>query len=104
MFDKSQDAMKYIDVRWLHSNVSEPVRLVSELDDERFETRKLEFFRRGVVGLASSSASAGGTRLGKSPVPSLEDVNADPQFRGVEMEASQFEALWRRYSSPEGTD
>lgn len=39
--------MKYIDVAWRHDFADEPVRLVSELDELRFETRKLEFFRDG---------------------------------------------------------
>jgi hypothetical protein len=44
--------MTYIDVTWFHKLPTVPVRLVSELDDERYEVRKLEFFADGSVGFA----------------------------------------------------
>ena len=86
--------MEYIDVQWEHSAADEPVRLVSELDENRAEVRKLEFFADGRVGFASLSASLGGTVLGEGAVPSLVEINADPQFAGRSMEAAEFEELW----------
>lgn len=45
--------MQYVRVRWIHSLPGEPVTLLSELDDDRFEVRKLEIFHDGSTGRAS---------------------------------------------------
>lgn len=88
--------MDYIDVMWCHAFEDEPVRLVSELNAERFEVRKLEFFRNGSVGFASQNAHSDGTELGLIPVPLLEEINIDPQFVGVAISGAEFEVLWGR--------
>jgi len=89
--------MEYIDVNWLHSNPDDPVRLVSELGPGRFETRKLEFFRDGRVGFASQAGSTHDTHLGERPVPSLAQINIQTVFSGIEIAASDFEAIWEQY-------
>lgn len=91
--------MRYIDVQWIHENSQDPIRLVSELESERNEVRKLEFFRYGTVGIASSSRTSAGTRLGETPVPALEEINSDPQFHGVEIERHEFEELWNKHAN-----
>jgi hypothetical protein len=90
--------VEFIDVAWLHNDQSDPVRLVSELDAERYETRKLEFFPNGRVGFASSTHSSAGTELGIAPVPALSEINLDPQFQGSIITASEFEALWSKHA------
>jgi hypothetical protein len=89
--------MQYIDVRWKQSNPEYPVRLVSELDGQRNEVRKLEFFASGQVGFASASGAVHGTELGEAPVPPLAEINTDAQFSGVAIESSTFEALWQQH-------
>jgi uncharacterized protein DUF6881 len=89
--------MEFIDVMWRHDNQEYPVRLVSELDAQRYETRKLEFFSNGVVGFASASESFGGAGLGLVPVPPLSEINSDPEFVGTAITAAQFEALWAQH-------
>ena len=91
---KRPNAMEYIDVKWLHSNPEDPVRLVSELGPGRFETRKLEFFPDGRVGFAAKVGSTHGTRLGERPVPPLAEINVQTEFSGNGITASDFEALW----------
>ncbi|MDF3833817.1 hypothetical protein P3W85_12785 [Cupriavidus basilensis] len=92
--------MEYIDVAWTHELSSEPVRLVSELDGERYETRKLEFFANGDVGFASAYLKTENTSLGIVPVPYLDEINADPEFDGVAITCEIFEALWLQYACP----
>lgn len=58
--------MKYIDVQWVHSLENEPIRLVSELDGDNFETRKLEFFRNSTIGYATEEIEYLGTVLSDS--------------------------------------
>ena len=90
--------MHYIDVTWRHTFPDEPVRLVSELGDDRFEVRKLEFFPDGAVGYASAGVEYAGTALGTVAVPPLDAINQDAQFHGVEISASQFNELWVNYA------
>ncbi|CAN0620355.1 conserved protein of unknown function [Burkholderia multivorans] len=83
-----------IGVVWKHAFEAEPVRLISVLDKDRYEVRKLEFFRDGRVGFADATRSALGTELGKIPVPSVAEINADPQFKAREATFEMFETLW----------
>lgn len=87
--------MRYIDVEWRHQDPNEPIRLVSELASDRLEVRKLEFYRDGRVRYAPREGG-GATALGEYPVPSLAEINSDPQFLGREISADQFEGLWAR--------
>jgi hypothetical protein len=90
--------MEFIDVAWRHNSENDPVRVVSELDSGRHETRKLEFFPDGRVGFASSVVSSINTELGVVPVPSIEEINSDPQFHASSIEKQEFEALWSHYA------
>jgi hypothetical protein len=90
--------MFYVDVTWKHESPDQPIRMVSELDAERFEVRKLEFFASGTIGHASSHYSTSGTMLGEMPVPALSEINGDPQFAGREIDAATFESLWKGYA------
>ena len=89
--------MQYIRVQWIHSLPAEPITLLSELDDQRYEVRKLELFANGTAGRASRKDRVGSTRLGKVPMPSLEEINSDPQFRAEEISQVEFEAAWRAH-------
>jgi hypothetical protein len=61
--------MEYIDVKWLHADPEYPIRLVSEIGPDRYETRKIELFLDGRVNYASGLGSSGNTRLGIAPSP-----------------------------------
>lgn len=88
----------YIDVTWSHAESDYPIRLVSEIDADGYETRKLEFFLDGRVASASSREDDfSDTRLGEVPVPSLLEINSDPQFEGIAIVAAAFEALWAQH-------
>jgi hypothetical protein len=86
--------MNYIRVQWLHAHSDEPVWMISELDANRSETRKIEIFADGSKGYARQGEEAGGTALGQLPVPPLQEIAADPQFRPEEITQEEFEAIW----------
>lgn len=92
--------MHYIDLAWKHSFPEEPVRIVSELDAGRWETRKLEFYADGRVGWASGDENHLGSELAESPLPTLAEINADAQFEAVAIDEADFEALWRARRAP----
>ena len=89
----------YIRVRWQHEHPDEPVDLWSELNAERFETRKLEIFRDGRIGYASADEECGGTHLGESAVPSINEIGSDIQFQPEEVSKAAFEELWNNRHS-----
>jgi len=84
----------YIRVRWLHDFEDEPIDLWSELDRERFETRKLEVFRDGGIGFASASEATHRTWLGEIAVPPVDEIAQDPQFVAEEVSKEEFERRW----------
>ena len=86
--------MQYIKVEWLHSNPEDPVELYSEIDEERWELRKVEVFRDGRAGVASQLEEHGTTRLSIEPLPTIEEIAADQQFRPVEISRNVFEEVW----------
>lgn len=88
--------MKYIKVKWIHSNADEPVLLYSELDKNRWETRKVEVFADGHCDYASFTESKGTSQLGEEPVPPLTQIASDSQFEPVEITEQEFEQLWAR--------
>ncbi|WP_431822923.1 DUF6881 domain-containing protein [Burkholderia sp. F1] len=94
-----RDELIAIDVAWKHAFEAEPVRLISLLDQDRYEVRKLEFFRDGRVGFADATRSMLGTELGEIPVPSLAEINADPQFDARETTLEAFQALWSSHAA-----
>jgi hypothetical protein len=92
--------MKYLRVKWVHSFPDEPVDIYSEIDDEGYETRKLEVFPDGSIGFANSSEQVLSTELGEKPVPALEEIAADPQFQPAPIGKDEFERIWsKRLSS-----
>ncbi len=89
-------AMTYLRVGWRHQRSNEPVVLYSELDENRFEVRKVEIFRDGHCGYASPAGASGGTKLGIVAVPELSDIARDPQFDPQEITPEEFEDAWAR--------
>ena len=69
--------MKYIRVTWRHRHRDEPVTLYSELNDQRFEVRKVEVFRDGRMGYANANEAVAGTMPGLVPVPDLSEIAKD---------------------------
>lgn len=87
------DEVSWIRVEW-DGGPDDPVVLLSAFNAGRLETRKVEEFRDGRVGLAEEFARSISTRLGSAVVPEVDEINADPQFRAEELSSSQFEAAW----------
>lgn len=88
--------MAYIKVKWLHSHADEPILLYSELDEGRWEKRKVEVFADGHCGYAGPTESAGSTRLGEEPIPLLQVISSDPQFKPVEITKQEFDEVWAK--------
>src|SRR5437588_1322987 len=84
-FGVERTDMQYLRVEWRHSDPGEPVTLLSELDDDGREVRKIEVFRDGHCGYASAEENSPSTELGEKPLPSFEQIGADAQFQPVQI-------------------
>jgi hypothetical protein len=93
--------MRYLSIKWVHKNPGDPIHIYSEIDDHGYERRKVEIFKDGRKGYADSSGEYGGTALGVMPVPSLEEIAAQPEFEPKEIPAEDFHNIWmKRRGSP----
>jgi hypothetical protein len=84
----------YLRVKWIHSDLNDPVLLYSELDEERWEVRKVEVFADGHRGFACANESFGGSRLAEAVTPSVAEIAADVQFEPIEISRDEFERVW----------
>jgi len=84
----------YVKVDWFHEIPNMPVAIYSEIDGDRWETRKVEFFRDGSATYAGPNISSGNSFLAEVPFPSLEEISSDSQFRAQEISSSEFEKIW----------
>lgn len=94
--------VSYLKVRWHHELPEEPVWLFSELDDERYEVRKVELYRDGTGTFADASRHSGSTMLGEIPAPSVAEFLEFEEFSAFEIERSEFEAQWTNAVGSEG--
>ncbi len=92
--------MRYLRVQWLHFHPDEPVEIYSEINDDGWEVRKVEVFPDGSVGFASSSEGIGSTMLSVEPLPALEEIRSDPQFKPTEISRQEFEKMWEKRFEP----
>jgi hypothetical protein len=86
--------MEYLKVKWIHSDPRFPVWKYTELDDDRYETRKVELFADGRCGYADDTEEAGGTGLGPYPELPLGEIAKDPEFEAFQISKEEFEKVW----------
>ena len=90
----------YMHSKWKNAPPDSPVEFFSELDNARWETRKVEIFPGQRLGYASpAKPQNGSTRLSIVPLPSLKEIAAQIEFEVEEISAEQFETVWKRAAS-----
>nr|WP_324292058.1 hypothetical protein [uncultured Hyphomonas sp.] len=94
--------MEYLRVRWIHSFPDDPVMLYSELDDERWELRKVDVYADGREDYADSKEQTGSTGLGKVPTPPLDEIAAQREFEPELITAEEFETAWQSAKTKHG--
>lgn len=99
----------YLYSKWKNAPVDSPVEFYSELDGNRWETRKVEVFPDGRLGYASSTKSTLDTDLAIVPIPSVAEIESQLEFDVRLIKAEEFEAIWERaiaqpqFAIPKGT-
>ncbi|MFF1478255.1 DUF6881 domain-containing protein [Streptomyces sp. NPDC058301] len=89
----------YVKVRWDHEFTEEPVDVFSELDDQRYEVRKVEVYRDGRLDWADASRETDTIGLGEVPFPDLKEINAQEEFHAETITVAEFETAWDRARS-----
>ena len=89
--------MNYICIDWKHNFADEPIKIYSEVDSQGWERRKIEIFRDGSMAFASPSYHFGDSYLSEAQLPSLSEINSDPQFRGRKIDPTEFGRLWSQF-------
>lgn len=87
--------LTYLRCEWLHEDPQDPVVFYIELDEGRWEVRKVEVFRDGRMGWADADHEVGGCGLGEAEVPPLDEIAADPEFRPSTISRDEFESVWQ---------
>ncbi|MDJ0908529.1 MAG: hypothetical protein QNI99_05025 [Woeseiaceae bacterium] len=87
----------WLKVKWTHTSTDEPILIYHEINPDRFEVRKVEYFVGGAVGLASRTLERGSTQLASIPIPELAEINEDPQFYAEEISGEEFNSIWDVY-------
>ena len=88
--------MTYICVHWSHDFPTEPVWLYSELDDDRWEVRKVYVFPDGAWERADRDHNTDRVELSWVQVPDLEEIASDPQFEPRKISRDEFEKAWQK--------
>jgi hypothetical protein len=91
--------MLYLCVQWHHNLQSEPVWLYCEVDDGRWEQRKVEVYANGAHDWADQNEGTGKTMLGDQVTPSLEEIAESGEFTPREISRDDFEEVWRKAKS-----
>jgi hypothetical protein len=86
--------MEYIHVKWNHSFEEEPVEIYMEIDEARWETRKIEVFSNGKAACASRLQPCNMTELSQEQIPTIEEIESDEQFTPEQIDEQDFELAW----------
>lgn len=76
--------------------------IYSELDIERFEVRKVEFYADGSVGYTTKTTNCNNAYLGVGAFPPVEDYNAlnaeVEELEAYRITKNEFLEIWRKYT------
>jgi len=94
----------YVQLIWRNNSGNMPNLIISEIDEQNVETRKIEFFNDGYIGYAYDNIEFCElperhfrTGLSDQPFPRLDDINKDKDFFAVEITKDEFEAAWNKF-------
>lgn len=91
--------MECLKASWIHDLDDEPILTYHELDDNRNELRKIEIYKDESFGLADLTFEFGGARLGLEPVPTIDEINSDPEFVAQVINKEEFDEVWEEYNN-----
>jgi hypothetical protein len=92
--------MEYQRVEWDNDNPDMPVDIYSELDDDRWEVRKVEVFADGRTQYSDGVDSTGRTGLSEVPMPPVDEIAPQQVLTPSVIDQDTFEDMWERATQP----
>ncbi|MGW7433211.1 DUF6881 domain-containing protein [Streptomyces sp. NPDC054861] len=87
--------MRYVKVTWDHDFADDPVLYLSELGDDGYETRKVQFYRDGRSEWADESSETATVGLSEIPFPPLEEIASQSECTAKVITPEEFESAWK---------
>jgi hypothetical protein len=91
--------MEYRHVKWRHDLPHQPTDIYTELDDDRWETRKVEVFADGRIQYSDGVDSTGNTDLSDVQAPTPEEASNNDVLTTTEIDEATFEHMWNLATS-----
>ena len=89
--------MLYYKTIWNHTNDYDPIVMYSAIDEERYETKRLDIFRDGHVAYFDTRTPM---ELSEAPYPSdFDTINATDEFDVSEISSIDFENILKIYDT-----
>lgn len=100
--------MQYLKTIWIAKSNSKLERTItySELGDDRWEKRRIEFFHNGQIGIATDSFESTNPDVGLAEIcyPEIEEIEAcsddEDTFSASYILQDEFEELWAKFAVP----
>ena len=86
----------YIVVDWQSYATQTPTRMYHELNEGRFEQRRVEIFRDGTSQWIDSNCVNGDRMPALEPLPPIDVINSYSGFTASEITMDAFEEVWIR--------
>lgn len=88
-------ALKYILLEWSHDLDDEPYKIYSEIDDQRYEVRKIELYKNGTAYRCDEKMIDPQIELADVVFPEdLDEISQDRQFFARYISKEEFEKMW----------
>lgn len=88
--------MIYMACKFLRPTATGPVLSFHEMDDARWETRRIEVYRDGRIEHGDRTEQGRDDLLSILPLPTLDKIAAQPQFEPRDISREEFEREWAR--------
>ena len=82
--------MNYVLLEWFHTLKDEPYLIYSEIDDQRYEVRKIEIYKNGTIARYDEQLSDV-----KFP-ENLDEINQYQEFCAKYVSQEEFETMWNK--------
>lgn len=89
-----KERMRYVKVSWVHAFSDEPVLFFSEIDEDGYETRKVQVYRDGRAEWADEDFETAAVGLAEIPFPSAGEISSREGFAAEEIGSEEFDRAW----------
>jgi hypothetical protein len=87
-------ADSYFHCVWIDADEDAPVEDYGELDADRWPMRWVKKYRDGRLEACSYASDNWRDKMPEGEVPSISEINRDPQFSAKDISKAEFESVW----------